>query len=400
MRRETPPPRTLDRRAAAKNPVPAARPDAGLTLIELMISVLLAAILAAGLFYVMSGQSKTYDAQYKRITSQENLWGAMEHLQRQIRTAGYGFGGCRGAIRMHNGAGGLQDSPFVAFRAHNQCNLFNTNPTACPTIGEKPDSLTVTYADPVVLPANVLTAEAVPASPTSPIVLKHPGAFARCDLVALWSPGSTAQGCVVLRLTSDPVHNAGNDTYAVGKDAGEGGCPGGVDYNPPTGHTMFGSVGGALDARTFVARIGVGRSMPRHYAIDDTTTPHRLVTWMTNNPDPSTDKTTLEPVADGIEDMQIAWACDVNDDGQFQEGGDAATRRADEWAHNTPGDTVPTCGTRPIGLVRITLIARSAGVNPDNRTGFRPAAEDHTASPQDRFDRATLTTRVRPRNIR
>lgn len=69
----------------------------GITLIELMVSLLLAAMLSAGIFYMMSGQTRTYNTQMKSLTTQENLWGAMEYLQRQVRMAGYGFGGCQTA---------------------------------------------------------------------------------------------------------------------------------------------------------------------------------------------------------------------------------------------------------------------------------------------------------------
>ena len=128
----------------------------GLTVVELLVTLALAGILSSGLFYMMAGQQLTYSMQVRNTTTQENLWGAMEFLQRQIRFAGYGFGACpAGRVLMDNGAGVAIESPLVPFRVYNDCNIFATNgasTTGCPD-GSTADSFTVTYANPATVPA-------------------------------------------------------------------------------------------------------------------------------------------------------------------------------------------------------------------------------------------------------
>jgi hypothetical protein len=111
-------------------------------------------------------------------------------------------------------------------------------------------------------------------------------------------------------------------------------------------------------------------------------------------------------LAEGIEDLQIAYACDLQPvapgapDGVFSEGTDAAGRLADEWTYNTTGDVPPAACVRP-QAVRITVMARSldSDDNLANLTGnAKAAAEDGAAGAKDNFRHRTLTTVVYPRN--
>jgi hypothetical protein len=111
-----------------------------------------------------------------------------------------------------------------------------------------------------------------------------------------------------------------------------------------------------------------------------------------------------EVLADGIEDMQIAYACDLPTggapDGEFTEGTDAGTRLADEWTFNQTGDVPPPSCNRP-DAVRITLIARSLA--PDNLLAqlpgnAKPATEDGVAGASDRYRHRVSTLVLYPRN--
>jgi hypothetical protein len=122
------------------------------------------------------------------------------------------------------------------------------------------------------------------------------------------------------------------------------------------------------------------------------------------NPDPP------QILADGVEDMQIAYACDTqpggNPDGSLSEGTDAASRVADEWTYNQAGDVPPAnCGVP--SAIRVTLLGRS--LNPDQSlfgtsgsgsvsNSLKPAVEDGVAGAPDAFRHRTLTTTVYPRN--
>src|SRR3989339_249334 len=123
--------------------------DKGLTMVELMVSILLAAILSVGIYYMMTGQTQTYNVQLRNLSIQENIWGTMEYLQRQIRMAGVGFGGCpEGVIRKWDSSTHTAEPEVFALRIYNSCNIFTTSPTSCPVppvaSPTETDSLTIT----------------------------------------------------------------------------------------------------------------------------------------------------------------------------------------------------------------------------------------------------------------
>jgi prepilin-type N-terminal cleavage/methylation domain-containing protein len=107
-----------------------------------------------------------------------------------------------------------------------------------------------------------------------------------------------------------------------------------------------------------------------------------------------------EPLAEGIEDMQIAVGVDANGSGGITEVGAAAND--DEWTYNYSGDTA-LGSTEVIRAVRLTLIARTAKLfgKVGTITSFnRPAAEDHAASSTgDQYRRRVLRAIVELRNI-
>jgi hypothetical protein len=108
-------------------------------------------------------------------------------------------------------------------------------------------------------------------------------------------------------------------------------------------------------------------------------------------------------LADGIEDMQIAYACDVaggSADGTLTEGTDSASRLTDEWTYNQGGDVEPVGCNRP-DAIRITLIARS--LTPDTTLAavpgnVKPAAEDGVVGEVDQYRHRVATMAIYPRN--
>ncbi len=366
--------------------------EAGLTLIELMIAVLLASILTAGVFNLMIGQTRTYDSQLKATVKQENLASAMEYLQRQIRMAGFGFGGCpNGVIQQWNGSA-FQGTTQVALQIFDNCSLYqDTSPyppnvLASCTARNGTDSFAVLY-----------TSDAATASLGVINLLDHSVASANfkastCgdiqdnDYIALWDP-SSATPCVMLKVTKDP-------------SSGKKDCK--IQHNPstspnPPGGSFKTFIGGkdGYPPGSVVLRLGPSTQTPIKISIDSSVNPPRLVQWRA-------DKTKAEVIAEGIEDMQISYACDLNDDGSLTE----VPSSTDEWAYNvtetwagagTLGAT--TCGTgRNIRAVRITLVGRSLSPEP-GVTSRRPALENRAVGATDNYARAVLTATVKPRNI-
>jgi prepilin-type N-terminal cleavage/methylation domain-containing protein len=116
-----------------------------------------------------------------------------------------------------------------------------------------------------------------------------------------------------------------------------------------------------------------------------------------------------EPLAEGVEDMQIVIGVDTNGDGMLTKlpvpaapfgppWEDSTGPDADEWQGNNAGDT-PLVG--PVHAVRVTLIARTTTGTVGNAATFlRPAAEDHAAGTiADKFRRRVLRSTVEVRNM-
>ena len=100
-----------------------------------------------------------------------------------------------------------------------------------------------------------------------------------------------------------------------------------------------------------------------------------------------------EPLAEGVEDMQISLAYDVNADGLIAEAGSST----DEWFGNNAGDGAPSGAIR---AVRVSFVARATNPVPGPATYYRPAIEDHAASATaDNFRRRVLSSIVEIRNL-
>ena len=106
-----------------------------------------------------------------------------------------------------------------------------------------------------------------------------------------------------------------------------------------------------------------------------------------------------EPVAEGIEDLQIAIGVDENGDGEVSAD---APDGVDEWFYNHVDDVDPALAitARPYRALRVTVVARSIDETTARATSLRPKAEDHAAATQpDVNRRRSLSTRVEIRNL-
>lgn len=106
---------------------------------------------------------------------------------------------------------------------------------------------------------------------------------------------------------------------------------------------------------------------------------------------------TEEPLAEGIEDLQLAVGVDVADDGTVAD----TASSTDDWFYNHPSDSAPP----PIATIvpralRITLVARSVEETTSQPTSIRPAVEDRAgATEPDVYRRRVLSTVVEIRNL-
>ena len=106
-----------------------------------------------------------------------------------------------------------------------------------------------------------------------------------------------------------------------------------------------------------------------------------------------------EAMAEGVEDLQVAIGVDRGGDGSIDEVD--ASGDDDDWVYNNPGDTVlPNIATQPYRAIRLTVTARSVGETSTVATSIRPPAEDRDgASVADEFKRRSLSTTIEIRNL-
>jgi prepilin-type N-terminal cleavage/methylation domain-containing protein len=110
------------------------------------------------------------------------------------------------------------------------------------------------------------------------------------------------------------------------------------------------------------------------------------------------DSNVTEPLAQGIEDMQLVLGVDPGNNAADPLTEVGTVANDDDWVGNVAGDS-PLAGT--LRAVRITLIARTATGYQGYATPFnRPAAEDHAAATTfDTYRRRVLRSIVEVRNF-
>jgi type II secretory pathway pseudopilin PulG len=100
-----------------------------------------------------------------------------------------------------------------------------------------------------------------------------------------------------------------------------------------------------------------------------------------------------EILAEGVEDMQIAVGVDLDGDSALLDLGD----NTDEWFYNAPGDSAPPSIT--LGQWRALRVTITARDRLGRGNSARPAAEDRAAGSVDSYRRRTLRTQIEIRNL-
>ena len=373
---------------------PPRQPASGMTLVELMITIIISSIVAGSTFTFFVGQRRVYDTQMKVLNTQQNLWAGMETLTRFVRAAGMGLTGCvsptdptptgttmpatglrafqksTGAgmrlapIWINNGAAGAPDRITLVFGTGAFGNFTDTNLGATVTNATSaittPAGLSTVYraGEFIVLLDNTAT----PAGP--------PVGDRGCSLFQITGIDAATDS---LQHATTSIWNASSAIAAIVPNTYTGGA------TPTAGIRDLGTLNWV------------------QFSIDASgATPKLMMNRLDGSAGP-------QVLADGIEDLQIAYACDTAPaigDGDLSEGADAATKKTDEWTYNVSGD-VPVAGCNRPQAVRVTLVARSTEADttlaglPGNA---KPAVEDGAAGKADTFRHRVMTTTVFPRN--
>jgi type II secretory pathway pseudopilin PulG len=383
-----------------------------MSLVELLITLVVAGLLASATFTFFVAQQRVYELQAKVANVQQNASTAMELMVRFLRAAGDGMLECvrpdsdgagvdTGAVPPVAAATPLTAAPATGLRAY----LEGTGPIRIPPLwitngtNGAPDTLTVAFGDGTFgsWEDADLGADLAVGKPTDPLQwpaspVSLDGLFRANEFVVVLDtsrgpsrglPLYNDRGCTLFQITS--VDTGANRLLHASTSK----------WNPATD-----ALGAAMVPFTYAA--GASTAGLRHFG---------TLTWVrfairpatTSQPPALTmerlDQTTGPQVlADGIADLQVAYACDNNpDDGVISEGGNKLT---DEWILNVTGDVVPTSCSRP-DAIRVTLIARSLtrdALLTQSTTNAKPAAEDGAAGAVDQYRYRMMSTTVFPRN--
>jgi prepilin-type N-terminal cleavage/methylation domain-containing protein len=305
------------------------RSQRGFTLVELMVALTLFSILITGVLAVAVSMATAYREQRQVVSTEASVRGAMDYIADALR-------GASPAVS----SGKIEDVATCTIGA-----VAVTNSTS------GPDQLDVVVASGAV----VTSLRTVYNTGTTAITVTNGTQLAAGDSLLI------TDGTVGHLVHIDAINTATGAVTLAGQ-----GC---VPSLMPSG----GYAAGSLVIRAMRARFRIG-----------TFDGFSNVLLM----DVDADGLNEEPLAEDIEDMQIALGVDVNANGGIDVG---------EWAF------APATGSLvgSIRAIRITLVSRAstelrAGAN----TFFRPAAEDHPASVTlDSYRRRVLKSTVEIRNL-
>jgi hypothetical protein len=385
------------------------RNEAGLTLVELMVTMVVALLVAASTFIFVAGQQRLYETQSKLVNVQQNLAVTSEMMVRMVRAAGSGMTGCvrpdsdgigtadTGAPAPVAPALPLTGAPQSGLRAY----LNGVGQVRIPPLwisngaAGAPDTLTVAYAT-GTFGSWQDTQTALPilvGQPTSTIRLPAglTAIFRTDEFLLLFDPQTTPsrpapffndRGCSLFRITG--VDGANNDLLHASTSV----------WNPATNAQAIDLVPFDYPAGSGLRQFGTLNWI--RFAIAPTGGTDGAPALTMQRLD---DGSAAQVVAEGMVDLQVAYACDNSpNDGILTEG---PVKTSDEWVLNASGDTIPaTCGSPE--AVRITLVGRSLTGDvslSDISTNIKPASEDGAAGAgADNFRYRTITATVYPRN--
>jgi prepilin-type N-terminal cleavage/methylation domain-containing protein len=319
--------------------------QSGLTLIELMISILLSSLIVAGALSVGFTMMNGYRDNREMTLVDRSARVSLEILADALRNAVPGVPD--GAVEDGVGCGG-------------QIGVQVTNSTT------DPDELLMVYAS-----GGVVTSTRETFTHTSTTIkLTDATGLADGDYIVVTEPTSVEPvKAVIVQIATITPNGSYYDATLIAPNVT---CP-------------------AIATFTFSPLALVVRAKIARFYIEDSAATGNVPTLMMD-PDAEGPEDP-EPVAEGIEDMQIAVGVDADVDGEVFED-DSTT---DEWHYNVAGDLAPGTPTRAF---RVTLVAIALRDQSNVNSYIRPEVEDRAgASAADPFRRRVLSTTVEMRNI-
>lgn len=313
--------------------------ERGFTLVELMMALVIFSVAVAGILSVAVSLTQGFREQRQAIQAQDAVRAPLDMIADAVR----------------------QVSPGV----QNPNQVYDTNSCKTGAISVSnsttgSDTLDIIYAS-----GGVVAATSADMTATS-VTLTAAGNFAAGDYVLI-TDFSTGH---VFKL------NASTTTTTLAWNT--------LTTCTPTAQPVPAYTAGALVVRVQHALF---------YAAPDSSNGNMPTLWM--DPDGNSATVDAEPLAEGIEDLQVAVGIDADNNLTITD----AASNTDEWRFNAAGDVAPTTSDT-IRAVRLTLIARTTREQLGDQNSYTlPTAEDRTtASANDRYRRRVLKQIVDIRN--
>jgi prepilin-type N-terminal cleavage/methylation domain-containing protein len=311
------------------------RAQGGFTLVELMVSLVIFTFAIAGVLSVAVAMTRAYREQ-RRVIAMENAARApLDFVVDALRQASPGVS-----------SGTIKDA--------NDCS-FSGGAIQFVDRDTDPDDLIVVYGSGGVV--STTHSAFTSTSATIAIPSAHVGQFAIGDYVLV---SNTSEGTLV-RVT------------------GVGAASLSVNVTCTTAFPVGGYPAGSLLVRAQRAKFTIE-------TLDGIPT----LTIHANG------ATAGEPVAEGVEDLQVAIGIDANNDDTLTDGGLGST--TDEWTGNASGDVLPAGAIR---AVQVALVARDTKELSGVASFYEPAdALNHSGSTTaDHYRRRMLSSTVEIRNL-
>lgn len=310
------------------------RREAGFSLIELMVVMVIAGLLLGGVYTMLIRQQQSYQTQDQVVEVQQNLRSSFIFLRYDLRMIGHGLAAGTAPISAHlNNQAGVFGTDAITF-------MSNVGPASVTIPNGAVSSYPLVTGSPVTVP--VASVKGFPtATPYSVDLLDLSTGIliANADVTGV-TPGSPST-LTLMPCPSVPCPASMNLTVVAGSYIGQ--PPQTISYqvdidtsvdcqNPPCTNRLERSVGGVVSV-----------------------------------------------LADGVEDFQLAYGFDgINGfpvDGAIAENGGSADD--DEWVNNVAGDSWPA-DTSGLRAVRISLLLRTTNRDPGYKGAMTGVLEDHT----------------------
>jgi len=311
----------------------------GFTLVELMVSLVIFSFAIAGVLSVAVAMTRAYREQRRVIATENAVRAPLDFIADAIRQASPGATTAT-----------IKDASDCTFTGGAISFVDHT---------DQPDELTVVYASGGIVSTTHSAFLSTSTSVSLPAA--HALQFAIGDYILVTD---TTQGTLA-RVT------------AVGTTSVD------VSNTCATAFPGGGYPAGSILVRAQRARFTVG--------------PVDGIPTLLMYPNGATGPTGFEPLAEGIEDMQIALGVDANSDG-IVTGSPDPNSSGDEWVGDDVGDTL---GAGSIRAVNVVLVSRDTAPLTGTANFYEPAqALNHDGSSvPDYYRRRMLNTTIEIRNL-